>query len=288
MTLADCQRQYSEFELIYKLTHRYPLDIPLQAFLSAHSPALYRMLLDLRDRAAPFYADPELALLPALCPAGTVALDIGANTGLYTHWLLRRARLVIAVEPIAGLCHLLTRRFAAAVRGGRLIVENCALSNKDGEATLYVPEGMQALSALHPFDGVANVAKVTVPVHRLDSLESIKALRIGFIKIDVEGLESEVIEGGLDLLRRDQPTLLVEAEERHRPGAIASLRGLLEPLGYTGFFRMDGQWQPLESFDAARLQNRAALNEAGSRRRRGQTYINNFVFTVSPAALTAA
>ena len=260
----------------------------MQAFLSTHSPALYRMLLDLRDRLAPFYADPELALLPVLCPVGTVALDIGANTGLYTYWLLRRARLVVAVEPISGLGRLLARRFAAAVRGGRLIVENCALGNKDGEATLHVPESMQALSALHPLDGVANVVKVTVSVRRLDSLELLSLHRIGFIKIDVEGFESEVIEGGLEMLRRDQPTLLVEAEERHRPGAIASLRGLLEPLGYTGFFRMDGQWQPLKSFDAGQLQNRAALNEAGTRRRKGATYINNFIFTVSPEALLAA
>lgn len=260
----------------------------MQAFLSAHSPALYRMLLDLRDRAAPFYADPELALLPVLCPPGAVALDIGANTGLYTHWLLRRARLVVAVEPIPGLGRLLARRFAAAVRDGRLIVENCALGNEDGSATLHVPDGREALSALHPLDGYANADRITVPVYRLDSLESIKALRIGFIKIDVEGFESAVIEGGLDLLRRDLPTILVEAEERHRPGAVAALRGLLEPLGYAGFFRMNGHWHPIESFDADRLQNRASLNEAGTKRLRGAAYINNFVFTGTPAMLLAA
>lgn len=256
-----------------------PLDIPLRAFLSKHTPSLYRVLLDLRDRAAPFYADPELALLPDLCPAGTVALDIGANTGLYTHWLLRRARLVIAVEPITGLCQLLTRRFAAAVRDGRLIVENCALGTEEGSATLHIPDGMLALSALQPSDGMTNIARVTVPVRRLDTLESIRALRIGFMKIDVEGFESEVIEGGLELIRRDRPTLLVEAEERHRPGAVASLRGLLEPLGYAGIFRRGGQWQPIASFDPDIVQNRAALNAAGTKRLKGTTYINNFVFT---------
>ncbi|MFN3461014.1 MAG: FkbM family methyltransferase [Oceanibaculum sp.] len=251
----------------------------MQAFLSARMPALYRMLLDLRDRAAPFYADPELSLLPVLCPAGSVALDIGANTGLYTHWLLRRARLVVAVEPIPRLSQLLARRFAPAVRDGRLIVENCALGNQDGEATLYIPEGMEALSALHPLDGMSDIARVTVPVRRLDTLASIRNLPIGFLKIDVEGFESAVIESGLDLLRRDRPTILVEAEERHRPGAVAALRGLLEPFGYAGFFRRDGQWHPVDTFDAALLQNRAALNAAGTRRLKGATYINNFVFT---------
>ncbi|EKE77328.1 FkbM family methyltransferase [Oceanibaculum indicum] len=260
----------------------------MQAFLSKRMPALYRVLLDLRDRAAPFYADPELSLLPVLCPAGTVALDIGANTGLYTHWLLRRARLVVAVEPIPRLSQLVVRRFAAAVRDGRLIVENCALGNEDGSATLHIPDGMTALSTLQPLEGMANVADITVPVHRLDGLDSVRDLPIGFMKIDVEGFESAVIEGGLGLLRRHQPTILVEAEERHRPGAVAALRGLLEPLGYSGFFRMDGQWHPVESFDAARLQNRAALNEAGTKRLKGATYINNFVFTASPESLRAA
>lgn len=251
----------------------------MQAFLSARVPTLYRTLLNLRDRAAPFYADPELALLPSLCPAGTMALDIGANTGLYTYWLLQRARLVVAVEPIPGLAQLLARRFAPAVRDGRLIVENCALGNAEGSAILHIPDGMTALSTLQPLDGMANVADITVPVHRLDEMDSIRNLPVGFMKIDVEGFESTVIEGGLDLLRRHRPTILVEAEERHRRGAVASLRGLLEPLGYNGFFRRDGQWHPVATFDPVRLQNRAALNAAGTKRRWGATYINNFVFT---------
>jgi hypothetical protein len=65
-------------------------------------------------------------------------------------------------------------------------------------------------------------------------------------------------------------------------------RGLLEPLGYTGLFHMDAQWHPIVSFDAARLQNRTALNEAGTKRLKGATYINNFVFTASPESLLAA
>ena len=31
-------------------------------------------------------------------------------------------------------------------------------------------------------------------------------------------------------------TILIEAEERHRPGAVAATRHLLDPLGYEGFF----------------------------------------------------
>ena len=39
--------------------------------------------------------------------------------------------------------------------------------------------------------------------------------KISFIKIDVEGHEIEVIEGGKLMIKKNKPVLLVEIEERH-------------------------------------------------------------------------
>ena len=38
---------------------------------------------------------------------------------------------------------------------------------------------------------------------------------IGFIKIDVEGHEKNVIQGGLDTIKKNKPVLLIEIEEKH-------------------------------------------------------------------------
>ena len=37
-------------------------------------------------------------------------------------------------------------------------------------------------------------------------------------------------------LLRDRPTLLIEAEERHRPGAFLAINAFLAPLGYRAWF----------------------------------------------------
>lgn len=259
---------------------------PVKALLINHFPAIYGWLCDRRDRVAPQYGEPELRLLPWLVPSDRAAIDVGANTGMYSYWLLRHAANVIAVEPNHQLCRILSSRFTQAMRAGRFRLEAVALGAEDGSAELVVPPGREALGSIDaPGSGHEAIAgeRQIVPVRRLDSLTFPP---IGFIKIDAEGFEVPAIQGGLGLIARDRPGLLIEAEERHRHGAIGELRALLEPLGYTGWYQHQGELQPIAAFDIARLQSRDALNEAGTHRLPGATYINNFMFVPDDAALT--
>lgn len=250
----------------------------LKALVEARCPRLFRRLSWVRDRLAPYYAEPELRLLPALCAPGEAAFDIGANSGIYTFWLCRTVAHVTAFEPNPALAALLASKFAAPVAAGRLRVEGCALSDGEGSIALHVPE----FSALASVEAGAvdahgkTVAAVSVPRATLDRFDD--GTPVGFLKIDVEGHEAAVIRGGLRLIGRHRPTILVEAEERHSPGTLATVRGLLEPLGYRGYFALSGRLQDLDGFDPARHQSRSALNEAGTHRVKGATYVNNFIF----------
>jgi hypothetical protein len=76
------------------------------------------------------------------------------------------------------------------------------------------------------------IDSVSVETRRLDAMD---IGPVGFIKIDVEGHEQEVLEGASATLERDQPSLLIEVEERHRAGAVAGVVGLLTSLGYQAF-----------------------------------------------------
>jgi hypothetical protein len=80
-------------------------------------------------------------------------------------------------------------------------------------------------------------------------LDDFPPFDIGFMKIDVEGHELAVLQGAETQLRRSKPNLLVEASNEHRPDAVASVRGFLEPLGYAGSFLNDGDWVDVRSFD---------------------------------------
>lgn len=250
----------------------------LKAFVDRRFPGLYAALMGVRDRVS--RAEPELQLTKALADPAKRAIDVGASNGLYTFWLLRRAATVLAFEPNPLRIPTLRSRFGGAMRSGRLRLETCALSDHAGAATLVVPTDAQGLASLE-LDAASGKA-VSVTLRRLDEFDD---QPVGFIKVDVEGHEVEVLRGGAGLIARDRPCILVESEERHRAGSLADIRALLEPMGYSGHFLLGDRLTPIERFDAATHQSLSALNAAGTHRLDGGVYVNNFMFVPGAEAL---
>jgi hypothetical protein len=149
------------------------------------------------------------------------------------------------------------------------------LSDRAGEAALFVPDVATGLASVEGANRGGKGHFIAVPARTLDSLTTAKT---DFVKIDVEGHEASVVAGGLTLLERDRPMLLIEAEERHHSGSLRALEALLSPLGYEGFFVHAGTLVPLAQFDATRHQSLQALNAAGTAQLPGTLYINNFLF----------
>jgi FkbM family methyltransferase len=202
------------------------------------------------------------------------AIDVGANAGKYAHKLSALVTHVHALEPEPGLARKISRAL-----GAKVSVHAVAASAESGMAQLHFPViGGRAGGALASLDQLVAAQEghatraTTVPLVRLDALVTEP---VGFIKIDVEGHELSVLEGAVGLLRRDGPTLLIEAEERHRPGAVAGARAFLEPLGYQGFYIRQGALAPVETF-TTQMQNPAALRRPVMRKE--MDYINNFMF----------
>ena len=70
------------------------------------------------------------------------------------------------------------------------------------------------------------------------------------MKIDVEGFEPEVLAGAERVLAK-RPAVLLEAEERHRPGVCAQVAEILAGYGLEGLFVADGRVRPFAEFDPA-------------------------------------
>lgn len=257
----------------------------LKSLIESRFPRLFGLLADIRDSRALKDGEPEMRLLPRLVARGETVCDIGANRGLYTYWLLRLGARIFAFEPNPRLVRVMQLRFGRAIAGGRLTVDGCALSDTVGEIVLHVPVDAAALGTVEAAAfaklGDAPMESFTVRKRRLDDVVRDK---VDFMKIDVEGHEIAVIDGGLGIIARDLPTLLIEAEERHRPGAVASLRQRLEPLGYKGYYLDCTGLRPIETFDPAVHQDVGALNEAGTHRLEGRIYYNNFIFVARAQA----
>jgi FkbM family methyltransferase len=151
--------------------------------------------------------EPELRILRDLVPAGCTAIDIGANRGYYSYALSKIAGRVEAFEP-----HPELARFARRKLGPGIPVHEVALSNREGWATLYVPQLLpgvdvhynSSLTKIYPYE---KYVEFRVPTKRLDDFEF---GRVGFIKIDAEGSDMDIVEGASRTIARDRPTMIVE------------------------------------------------------------------------------
>lgn len=224
-----------------------------------------------------FQNEVELRLLSVLCNRNEVTIDAGAYTGTYTIGLSIHSKSVIAVEPQS--------RQAAALRRAmpsNVTVIEAALSHVAGRAVMKLSSpGGGSMSRLDR--GLPLTEEWPEILVRLMRMDELRAARVGFVKIDVEGHEVEVLRGAQNILQLDKPHIIVEAEERNDAGAVSRVESFLREFGYDGYFVRREQILPIGEFNVERDQNSKLL--VGGQRRAYRDYINNFIF-VHPARVT--
>ncbi|MBN2289125.1 MAG: FkbM family methyltransferase [Candidatus Glassbacteria bacterium] len=162
------------------------------------------MTLNLRDRgiSRSLYYQGErekafMSLLERTVRPGMVCLDIGANIGYTTLFMLRGAGdsgFVYAAEPDPHNLELLRTNVAANGFRERCEITPCAISGRTGEIDFWLA-GRPNVSSV---DKTAeSVRKIRVQAYDLGTFLAGRKFP-GLIKMDVEGHEVKVFEGGLD------------------------------------------------------------------------------------------
>lgn len=184
----------------------------------------------------------EIGLLPFLVPSQSLALDVGANRGVYTHFLSPLCPQVIAYEPNPWCARFLERGAPA-----NCTVRPVAVSDRSGRSQLRIPFARDKekklqhnVGTLVPSDPESS-SDLTIEVPKIALDDESFDLPIGFIKIDVEEHELEVLQGARKLLMRDRPNLLVEILDAAENPVDHPVLSLLESLGYTGFALAGGR-----------------------------------------------
>ena len=210
--------------------------------LQIHCPALLDVKFSVMRAARRFLQRPFERDFSALAlfdpPPGALCLDVGANRGQSVDAILmvHPGARVHAFEPNGLLHERLSRLYA---REDRVRLYDFGLGDSDTTATLYVPFYKDWM-----FDGLASfdedsaagwlqnriyfyrssnlhLEALSCRIKRLDDLQ----LAPFFIKIDVQGYEERVLEGGRRTIERHRPVLLIEA-----PGD--GIIGFLSGFGY--------------------------------------------------------
>ena len=231
--------------------------------------ALFPGRLYIRYRAAKEWwrGEAEIKFLSSLIDKKRNAIDAGANKGVYTYFMAKRAHHVYAFEPNPKMLTILRR-----TRARNVTVFPIALSHQTGTATLRIPYGKKGPSNQRGSLSAAKIGDNFIPVPvETKRIDDLGLSDIGFIKIDVEGFEEAVLAGATQTIMRDWPNLLIEIEEKHTGIPIMQSIESVCSLGYDAFFLSDGRLQPVNGFDPA-------IRHQPSRR----GYVFNFIFL--PAA----
>lgn len=171
-----------------------------------------------------------------LVPSGTTAVDAGAHIGIVTSQLCRAVGArgtVHAIEPLPANFRRL-RELKCDNDLDQLTIWECALSDKDGSAILRT-EGATGTSGHSSFTASWNTA-ATVPVATrvLDDIVP-HSTRVGFIKLDLEGAESLMLDGAKRIMTSDRPLVFCEFNDIVLRDAGSSSNELLckfKGLGY--------------------------------------------------------
>lgn len=201
--------------------------------------------------------EPEITrLVQAKLQPGEVAIDIGANVGYYS---LVMSRLVgpggkvYAAEPSPSIRTRLERHLA--LNGVRnVVVLPFGVSNRSEERYLKL-SGEDNCGDTHFVDdpGEANL-EGRLPLRRLTDLVPAEDLqRTALIKIDVEGMEVEVLEDLLENIPLMRRKLTICAEVRRFGPSAERVDGLVARFREAGFelLRLDNRYRHADYARAA-------------------------------------
>lgn len=188
------------------------------------------------------WAEHEIELLSRIIPAGATVLDVGANIGCHSVAFSRMVGptgRVMAFEPFSdnfAMLRLNTRE------QGNVIATQALVGASQGVATL----DLRRLAA--PGENYGAISYKRIPqisgeemngadlaISAQVALDMFAALPVEFVKIDVEGMEFDVLIGARGLIAKRRPIFYFE---QNSAAMFPSIASLLFEMGYQLFWHV--------------------------------------------------
>jgi FkbM family methyltransferase len=160
----------------------------------------------------------------------TTVIEIGANIGAHTVWLAKNAKRVIAIEPQPFIFYTLCSQIALNSLQNVECINSCVGFSGNGFIDIpsldySKPNNFGGLEMSAPSD-----ERVRVRCETLDEIvQSRNITGKVFLKVDVEGMEEQVLRSGAHFIRDMQPVMYVEND---RPEKSEGLVSYIKSMGY--------------------------------------------------------
>lgn len=171
-----------------------------------------------RDHAIGAYGRDAWVVALEYCNGRRTFMDVGAHIGHYTYNAMGKFKRIMAFEPIllnfACLRDNVKARAKRMKRPPKVDLVAVAVGNENvGAGKLYAVDPSAGKNSgaheIHIWPDADGKLLEGVPMITLDSLID-GCGTVDLIKIDTQGWEWRVIQGGRELIKRDKPVLIVE------------------------------------------------------------------------------
>lgn len=192
------------------LTNERVVDVRLGGVTARFAVTGRSVSVDFIHLAGAFYEADELDALAAITPGGAVVADIGVNLGNHAIYFLRAfaPRDLHLFEPNPACLAALADNIAEnPAPDTRVHTHRFGVGAAEGELFFNVHDDLN--NGLVP---VGSGHAERVPIRPLDAVLS----HADLLKIDVEGMELEVLAGAKQLIAKSQPVIFIEVQERNR------------------------------------------------------------------------
>jgi len=164
-----------------------------------------------------YYEPNEMLFLRQYLKKGMVFIDVGAHIGLYTIFaapLIGKQGKIFSFEPSNREFKILKKN-TKRMKGVTAL--RLALSDSNKDKTLHIADdyhsGHNTIEQF-TYPETKTVSSEEVPAITLDEFSSGHNLtRLDVLKIDVEGHESSVIDGGLKTIKKFRPLIIIEVSD---------------------------------------------------------------------------
>ena len=197
----------------------------------------------------------ELEVLLKLAKqADGVMFDVGAETGMLAAFFCKASNQnAVCFEPVPQSRKLIKVTAKLNGLGDRIEIVPSALGDKVGVLSLHYDKATGFAHAQnYESSSVSATANIAAQVTTIDAVRASAKAKLAILKIDVEGMEGEVLRGAVNTLRRERPVVLLELHHNYLAARGINLERVLSGVVDHGYVLMRLNGRVVSSWSAAK------------------------------------